>query len=279
MTDMGYLPDVGEDHILLFITNEQRNTMIMEAEWPSTAEPTPDHKFYKMPKLDPRCEEMTALYGGRSAYLHFLDRFYSKEKMDLEACKREFIEPESRVYIFISDPKCAREYSCRYDDIRSQWYIPADHPLRNDLQNKFSSTNAETQWRKATDQIYKRIEKKEAAFSNPIFAECNDDGEFIRTRGRKSGPPTNARLIKRMFEIRVAKGMITAQTSKRKAAELIAKELGMMGPTYFLERPAKPNEIIPVGADIGPDMVLKNLDPNNDQYHTMISIAMSYKNL
>jgi len=265
MDNMGFLPDPGDDYLLLFITNEQRNTLIMEAEWPKTIECIPDGLFYKIPKLDPRSKDMHARFGNTASYKKLIDRQYRIDRAYAKAIGKKFVNPENRVYLYISEPSEAKEHSCHYDTSRMQYYISDTHPHTEKLIKKFTTKKAKKLWHNNLSQLQKRVDRKETAMQAPIYTEFDCDAEIIRPKGRKQGSSLNAQLVVKMLGIRIAKNIIPKNTPLSKAAKIICVDLRMMSETYIPDGPLKQGTIIPVGANVTPSMVNKCLAPTPEE--------------
>jgi hypothetical protein len=233
----------------------------MEAEWPKTIEHVPDQLFFKIPKLDPRSEVMFARFGGTASYQKLLTRQYRLDRAYAKKLGIEFVEPENRVYLYISERSEGNEHSCHYDAARSQYFISNTHPQASNLKRMFSTKKAKKIWHDKMTQLQKRIEQKETAMRAPIYTESDCDAEIIRPKGRKQGVPLNAKLVQKMLEIRIAKNIFPKKTSLSKAAKVICDDLNIMSETYFPDAPVKQGEITPIGKDVTPSMVSKCLAP------------------
>jgi len=261
-----YIPDIDPKYDLLFISREERERLIIEAEWPGGLKPISTHNILAIRKLHPSYDDLAKRYATPEAYRKVLHSTYLdllRGKMigveDIDNCELpQFIEPADRLYLYIIKDKDNIPSGCLFERTHLQWYISKDHPDASQLMQKYGTKKAKTNWhvhKKTTSDKRKKKLKNGAQLISELGKSAP---RIVYPRGPKrkskmvldsaSAPLRSmSDLVLKMFEARVKKGLINKKTPKQTASKMIADDL------------------LTLGERITPSMVLKHLNPCTDE--------------
>lgn len=254
-----YIPDLGPQHDLLYIFRNDRDQLIIEAEWPDGLKPVEGTYMWSIRKSHPSHKSMVDRYATRPAYRRVLYSTYEDlirehniGQNEISNCGLpDFIEPDNRIYLYINRLVDTKPDGSYFERTHQQFYIPKNHPEKTNLIKKFGTEDAQCRWL-SIKKFKKENPKLEPAHDLRRIDELGPPRARIKSKkGPKPGPTPDSRITLRMFAARVKKCWITTGMPKQAVAQLISEEL------------------FQIGTNISPSMVLKHIEMGGEDYETL----------
>lgn len=218
----------------LFITNNERTELIVNAVWPYGIETGPFLGFFQIRNDHPLYEDLVARYVTPEAYNALTSELFEFERIGLAKQNRMFTPPSERIYLYPKDGAEAKKSGAQYDHVIQMWFITSDHPNLKLLKKIFCSKNSNKIW-----LLKRKIKLAHAThLKNSLAQVVQKMNQYsppakIKFPPRKRGVKKNVKLLAhltlRMFCARFKKGIINDSMTQDEIAKTILTDLVKIG--------------------------------------------------
>lgn len=149
---------------LIFPTRIQRRICAYTGRWPFGSVPDLKTFGWKVPKIHPKHDKICDEHANEAAQAALMRERLNDERIFDRILGLPFIEPEDRIYLYLTSREEAQKEGIRYDKDKCEWYVPKDHPDIEFLLENFTSPASREKW----ELRIRRKEEVERAYRDQI---------------------------------------------------------------------------------------------------------------
>lgn len=205
----------------IYVPDAEVTEFAAKGKWAFGAIRDVEEPGHWIPKAHELHNGLVRKYGNEAAKRALLDAIHKEERWQCAFFGREFIEPDDRLYLYVTDRDTAKELGARYDKRRRQFYVSRESADPRKVE-PYQGPDAWVAWQNKMYSL-KRTSRLRAEAALEAFPHLVRD---------QRGPKWNLKFLTSKAKRRKPKGRLPVC----KLAPMVAEQLLALDPTLAQKR-------------------------------------------